>query len=91
MNPRHIVLARPWIHGRTQYITTIIQSWRMQKPSVDVIEKRELPYHHVSFHRSVNYYTYTWWSLSFPKERNVKRLLVSLTSLVAKEVIRLMS
>ena len=83
MNPRHIVLARSWIHGRTQYIMTIIQSWWMQKSSVDVIEKRELPYHHVSFHRSVNYYTYTWWSLSFPKERNVKRLLVSLTSLSA--------
>ena len=25
----------------------------MQKSSVDVIEKRELPYHHASFHRSV--------------------------------------
>ena len=31
MNPRLIVLARSWIHGRAHYITTVIQSW-CQRP-----------------------------------------------------------
>ena len=43
------------IRKHTQYTTTttIIQSWRMLKSSVDEIEKRELPSHHVSSYRPI--------------------------------------
>ena len=41
------------IHKRAQYSVAIIQPWWIQKSSVDEIEKRELPSHHVSSHRSI--------------------------------------
>ena len=60
---------------RTQYTAVVIQPLRMQKSSGDEINKRELPSHHFSSHRSYGQLHPDMIGSHLPKGRDVKGLL----------------